>query len=260
MFIAAVLAAVLVLPSQADAQRRRGGGGGGGGFGGALRNTVGVPALSEETLAPSAIHAGYASLDEASPLDAAEVTYLVSGVETYDTFFRDFAQVKGTLALATHTLGTVNGLLDGGLVDNVFSGSLFTDTLGTAVDVPMESRQQLVVALIGGNFSNAGGTLTEDQFNSVREGFFTAYPDVTQLRETLPATIEGMAALPGRIASLGSTAPGLTTDAPSAFAGPQAVNAPRIISALGASVTDIAALPGDVSDLASALLALTQAQ
>ncbi len=248
--------AVLILPAEADAQRRRGGGGGG--LGGALRNAAGVPELTEATLAPSAIHAGFASLDEESPLNAADVTYLVSGVTTYDTFFHDLAQVTGTIGLATHTLGVANTLLDGGLVSNVFDGSLFMDTLGTTVDVPMESRRQLVVGLISGNFNAAGGSLTQDQFNSVREGFFTAYPEVTSLREMLPASVEAVAALPATVATLGQTAPGLVTEAPNAFAGPQAVNSPRIVRELGDATTTIAGLPSDIADLASALQALAQ--
>ena len=257
VWIPTLLLALVVLPHTAEAQRR--GGGGGRAFGNALRGAVGAPQVTEQSVLPSEINAGYAAYDEENPLS--DLQYINCGIANYDSFFQDLAHVKGTLALSQYTVDRANALLDGGLTNQVFSGTLFTDTLGTAVNVPMESRQALTVALITGNFSAAqatGSGLSQQQFEAVRTGFFEAYPDTLVLRDTLPATVDALANLSGRVTSLSNTAPTLVTGAPDAFAGPQAVNLPQVTGALTQATTDIANMPGQISAIAQSLAALTQ--
>ncbi len=248
-----LLLALVILPSAAEAQRR---GGRGGGLGGALRNAVGAPSVTETQLVPSQLNASFAAYDEENPLVDAGVTATAFGISNYDSFFSDVATVEGTLAVAQHTVERANNLLDGGLVDQVFSGSLFTDALGTAVDIPAESRQGLVMSLITGNFSGAtasGAGMTQEQFNTVQTSFYDAYPDTVILRETLPASVEAIAALPATVANLSSTAPTLVTEAPNAFAGAQAMNLPRVTTELADAGRSIANMPGDIVNIGEAL-------
>lgn len=254
--LAALLIVSVVLPASADAQRR------GGRLGGALRNAVGAPEITETQLIPSGIDAGFSAYDEENPLVAAEVQATSVGIDNYDSFFSELANVEGTLTLAQYTLDRANALLDGGLTDQVFSGTLFTDALGTAVDVPVESRQGLVMAVISGNFAGAqasGVNMTQDQFETVRTGFFDAYPDTLILRDTVPASVQALTVLPERVAGLSSTAPTLVTEAPNTFAGPNAANLPRVTRELGQATDDIAAMPGTIADIASGFASLMSA-
>ncbi len=259
-FALVLVCLVLGASSDAWAQRNRGGGGG---FGNAVRGVAGVPAVTEEGLVPSSVHTGYASLDATNPLAGTDITYTVTGIEQYDTFFLNVAKVRGSLALASHVLGLADAVLESDMINEVFSGSLFTDTLGTAVDVPMESRQAVFMALVAGNVAGARsglGDISDDQFQAVRAGLLERYADVVTLSELLPVATQSLAALPNDVTTLANQAPGLVTDAPSAFAGPQAVNAPRVVEELGVCTTQLAQLPTDVADVAQALAALTRSE
>lgn len=255
--LAAALLITLIVPASADAQRR------GGRLGGALRNAVGAPEVTETQIVPSAVHANFAHYDEENPLEDAGVTYATFGIANYDSFFSDVANVQAALNLSQHTVELANGMLDGGLVDQVFSGSLFTDSLGTAVAIPAESRQAVVMSLITGDFSTAGAStsgMTEAQFNTVREQFFTQYPDTLVLRDTLPASVDALAELPDRVASLSTTAPTLVTEAPDTFTGPQAMNLPRVTTELTQASRSIADMPGQIGDISVSLSNLFRTQ
>jgi hypothetical protein len=254
------LVALMALPSAAQAQRERGQGGRA--FGNALRNVAGVPSVTEEVLLPSMINSAYASLDADNPLEAAGITYAVTGLPTYDQFFLDVANVRGALTLAAHVLQLTDDVLEGDLLQEVFTGTLFTDTLGTAVDVPMDSRRAVVVGLVTGNFNRVRlrglGDLTDGQLTAVRDGLLERYSTVVDLSRMLPAAVESLAGLPTTVTSLVSAAPGLVTNAPAAFAGPQAINAPRVVQNIGVSVAELGLLPNDVAQVTRSLRALTQ--
>jgi hypothetical protein len=259
----ASLTLAAVASSPAHAQGRGGRGGGfGSALGGAVRNVTGVPELTRANLIPSAVHQGYAPLDEENPL-AEGYDYMVSGMAEYDAFFRDVARVRGTLALAQNVIARADAITESGVIDQVMSGAVFTDAAGTVIDVPMAERRRVFMLAVSGNIAGAraaAGNVGDGQIESLRESILAQHADVVALAELFPVASESIAALPTDVTNLTTLAPNLVTNAPSAFAGPQAVNAPRITEELGRATATLQSVPNDIAAIATGLAALTSAE
>lgn len=231
------------------------------GAGAAADALLGLVGASSQTLLPSDISRRLRDLDEENPFIELGVTYPVTGVRAYDRFFFDLAKVQGTIALAEHVIATTNGVLDDQLVQEVFSGDIFVDAFGRVIDVPPEHRQAMVVALIQGDTRGAGRlvrNMSSIQFRQARENFMEQYGNIGLIAEATPVLVSEVADLPGVIADLAAQTPDLVTDAPSAFAGANAVNAPRVASALAQAAMDLAELPSRVVVIGEGLAGLGQ--
>jgi hypothetical protein len=252
-FAILLLVLLTLLPSDAAAQRR-----GAGGFGNALRNAAGAPALETAALLPSGVHAGYETLDAENPLGD-EYSYLVTGIANYDEFFRGVARVRGTLALADYALQRVDLLSESGKIGDVSAALQLNDGNGVPIDLPATTRRGIVMRLLAGDLDGArslAGNAGAEQLAAARDALL-ADPEIVTVSTILPAAYASLVALPADVEALVAVAPSLATDAPSAFAGPQALNAPRVTEELGRATATLGEIPGQIEDIALQLHGLT---
>jgi len=262
----ALLAFLMFIPLDAMAQRR----GGGGGLGNAARGiggAVGVELpdeIQEKRLLPSQVHNAFSPLDEANPFAGNDaLQYYETGIAHYDQFFLSVAQLRGTLEIARYTLQLANQTLDSGIVDSVLSGELLAEIVGPEANLSEAERRQLTMSLVTGNFAAArtmAPNLTEDRLNNIRESAMDAHENIRPLQTYMPAAMEALTAIPTQATALTNSSQALVTSAPSDFAGPNAVNLPRITNELTRSVTSLTEIPAASVEVLSELRSLIPGQ
>lgn len=257
--------ALAVASSTVVAQSRRGGGLGRlGSAVGAVGQAVGIdapPPITSAVLLPSQVDPGWAALDPENPLAVGDdpVDYVVTSLASYDTYFFQVAQMEGTLTLARDTVHTLNETVNGPLLGELFSGALLVELAGEQGSVGPAEQQRVLAALISGNFAAMPATaqsLSEARFAQVRDEFFAAHPELPLLAERLPLATNGLIALPNQAIALASTVQALVTSAPSDFAGPQALNLPRISQELAGSVNSVTSMGQTSVEILNELRAL----
>lgn len=217
---------------------------------------LGFVGAGTEPLMPSDIDRRLRDLDDNNPLT---ITVPETGIRSYDEFFLDLARVEGTLELAEYCVRSSREIVDGALVEEVFSGDIFVDSFGRVIDVPPESRQAMVVALINGD-ARAASQLVRNfssiQFRQVRENFLGVYGDATQVVEFAPVLARAVASLPDTVVRLAQAVPELASEAPTAFSGSNVIQAPRVAAALAQAGRDLADLPARVDTIRGELAAM----
>lgn len=167
------------------------------------------------TLLPSQVHEGFGSLDEPNPFELESLTYLQIEMPNYDAFFLQAARLRGTIRLAHQTLELIQTVTDTEMLAAALQDEALLDTI-------------------------------EDS---------ELYDTITALQSFIPATIDGLAALPANVTELVSMSTNLVTSAPSDFAGVNIVHLPTILAELGSTVELLAGLPGEATSLLSEMQA-----
>ncbi|MCK5786300.1 MAG: hypothetical protein KAH54_07055 [Candidatus Sabulitectum sp.] len=167
------------------------------------------------TLLPSQVHEGFSSLDESNPFELDSLTYLQTEMPNYDEFFLQAARLRGTIQLTHHTLQMIQTV---------------TDT------------EMLAAALQDEEFLN---TIEDSELHDT----------ITALKIFIPATFDGLEALPATVTELVSMSTNLVSSAPSDFAGVNIVHLPMIIEELGSTVELISGLPVEATSLLSEIQA-----
>jgi hypothetical protein len=216
---------------------------------GALSSMMGaagidVPRIQERVLVPSQIGSQWSFLDAANPFEAeaSRVDYVVTGMATFDQYFLQVAQLQGQVTLARDTIALVNQVLDGDLISSLFTGAYAQELISAQGQLQPGEQRRFVTALMSGNLGRAQSvvpSLTEARFTGIREEFFGRYPQLPQIAQRLVPATEGLVGIPGSVSGLVSTGQNLVSAAPSEFVGPQAINAPRVVTELTQSISNI---------------------
>lgn len=161
------------------------------------------------TLLPSQVHDGFSSLDESNPFELDSLTYLHTDMPEYDEFFFQASRVRGTIELTHQTI----------------------EMLQTVTDIEMLAE-----------------ALRDEEFlNSIEDS--EQFETFTTLKLFIPATIDGLSALPDNVMGLVSMSTNLVTSAPSDFAGVNIVHLPMILAELASTVELLGGLPGEATSL-----------
>jgi hypothetical protein len=166
-------------------------------------------------LLPSQVHTAFSSLDEPNHFEPVSLTHLHTDMHDYDEFFYQASRMRGTIQLAHHTLEMLQTITD-------------TETLAKALG-------------------------DEEFLNSIEDS--EQFETFTTLKLFIPATIDGLTALPGTVTDLVSTSASLVSSAPNDFAGVNAVHLPMILSELASTAELLGGLPGEAASLLSELQA-----
>ncbi|MFO7626937.1 MAG: hypothetical protein R6V62_06745 [Candidatus Fermentibacteraceae bacterium] len=167
------------------------------------------------TLLPSQVHAAFSSLDEPNPFEPVSLTYLHTDMRDYDDFFFRASRMRGTIQLAHRTV----------------------EMLQTITDTEMLAK-----------------ALGDEEFlNSIEDS--EQFETYETLKLFIPASIDGLTALPQTVTQLVSTSANLVTSAPSDFAGVNAVHLPMILTELASTAELLGGLPGEAALLLSELQA-----
>lgn len=171
--------------------------------------------VTRVTLLPSQVHSGFSSLDESNPFELDSLTYLHTEMNAYDEFFFQASRMRGAVELAHSTVEMVQSVTDTEMLAKAMADEDFLDTI--------EDTEQ--------------------------------YETCTTLRIFIPATVEGLSALPEEVAGLSATAADLAASAPSDFAGVNAVHLPDILTELADTADFLTGLPSEAELLLSELRA-----
>jgi hypothetical protein len=167
------------------------------------------------TLLPSQVHEAFSSLDESNPFVQSSLTYLQTEMPDYDAFFYQAGRMRGTIQLAHQTIQMLQTITD-------------TEMLAAALQ-------------------------DEEFLNTIEDS--EQYETLNTLKYFIPATIDGLTALPGAVATLVSTSTDLAASAPNDFAGVNAVHLPMIVAELGSTVELLTGMPGEAALLLSEIQA-----
>lgn len=167
------------------------------------------------TLLPSQVHNGFRSLDDPNPFELESLTYLHTDMHEYDDFFYEASRMRGTVQLAHQTV----------------------EMLQTITDTEMLAK-----------------ALGDEEFlNSIEDS--EQFETFSTLKLFIPASIDGLTALPETVTELAGTAADLAASAPNDFAGVNAVHLPMILSELTGTAELLAGLPEEAALLLSELQA-----
>lgn len=171
--------------------------------------------MTHVTLLPSQVHDGFRSLDESNPFELDSLTYLHTEMHDFDEFFFQASRMRGTMQLAHQTLAMLQTITD-------------TEMLAKAL-------------------------ADEDFLNSIEET--EQYATYSTLKLFIPATVDGLTALPESVTELAEMGANLLASAPDDFAGVNAVHLPHILTELASTADFLGGLPGEAAALLSELQA-----
>jgi len=171
------------------------------------------------TLLPSQVHNAFRSLDDPNPFELDSLTYLQTDMREYDEFFYEASRMRGTIQLAHRTVQMLQTITD-------------TEMLAKALG-------------------------DEEFLNSIEDS--EQFETFSTLKLFIPASIDGLTALPETVTELAAASANLAASAPDDFAGVNAVHLPMILAELSSTAELLTGLPGEAALLLSELQAAVPA-